>query len=298
MIYPTTVILATSEEKPKLDTWAILQKAARRAGEGGLAGAAAMAINVCSLMWIRTTINYQYRYGTSMGVAFKTLYKDGGIPRFYRGLIPALIQGPLSRFGDTAANTGTLAALDAFEFTEKLPVAAKTVAASVAAALFRILLMPVDTFKTTMQVEGKDGLKKLFAKAKAVGPPAFFHGSIAAASATFVGHYPWFFVYNYLSATLPRYNDTLSKLARSAFIGFCASAISDTCSNSIRVVKVYKQASTEAITYPEVVRRVIKEDGIVGLFGRGLSTKILANGLQGLMFSVLWKMIDEKLFKK
>jgi hypothetical protein len=83
-------------------------------------------------------------------VAFKTLYKDGGIPRFYRGLIPALLQGPLSRFGDTAANTGTLAALDAFEMTADLPVAAKTVAASVAAALFRILLMPVDTVKTTM----------------------------------------------------------------------------------------------------------------------------------------------------
>ena len=111
-----------------------------------------MAINVCSLMWIRTAINYQYRYGTSTTEAFKTLYKDGGIPRFYRGLIPALIQGPISRFGDTAANTGTLAALDAFEATENLSVGVKTVAASVAAALFRIGLMPVDTFKTTMLV--------------------------------------------------------------------------------------------------------------------------------------------------
>jgi len=96
-----------SGEKPKLDTWGILSKAARRAGEGGLAGAAAMFINVGSLMWMRTTINYQYRYGTTTMVALRTLYKDGGIPRFYRGLLPALIQGPLSRFGDTAANTGT-----------------------------------------------------------------------------------------------------------------------------------------------------------------------------------------------
>lgn len=72
------------------------------------------------------------------------------ICRFYRGLLPALIQGPLSRFGDTAANTGTLAAMDAFDLTKDLPVGAKTVAASTAAALFRIALMPVDTFKTTM----------------------------------------------------------------------------------------------------------------------------------------------------
>ena len=141
---------APAAEKPKIDTWAILSNAAKRAGQGGLAGAAAMGINVCTLMWMRTTINYQYRYGTTTMVALKTLYADGGIPRFYRGLIPALIQGPLSRFGDTAANTGTMAALDAFELTADMPVAAKTVAASVAAGLFRIALMPIDTLKTTM----------------------------------------------------------------------------------------------------------------------------------------------------
>jgi hypothetical protein len=66
----------------------------------------------------------------------------GGIPRFYKGLLPALLQGPLSRFGDTAANTGALAAFDAFESTADLPVSVKTVGASVAAALFRIVLMP------------------------------------------------------------------------------------------------------------------------------------------------------------
>lgn len=147
------------------------------------------------------------------------------------------------------------------------------------------------------QVEGKDGLSKLIAKVSTKGPQTLFHGSIAAAAATFVGHYPWFFVYNYLSEKLPRANDTATKLARSALIGFCASAISDTCSNSIRVVKVYKQANTESVSYPEALRRIIKEDGLGGLFGRGLQTKIIANGLQGLMFSVLWKLIDEKLFK-
>lgn len=287
-----------SSPKPKLDSMAILTKAAKRAGEGGLAGAAAMFINVASLMWMRTTINYQYRYGTTTMEAFRTLYKDGGIPRFYRGLLPALIQGPLSRFGDTAANTGTLAALEAWEFTANLPVGFKTVAASFAAGMFRIALMPVDTFKTTMQVEGKDGIAKLLTKAKTAGPSTFFQGALAAAGATFVGHYPWFFVYNYLNATLPKYDVMYQKLLRSAFIGFCSSAISDTCSNSIRVLKVYKQANTEAITYPEALKRVLKEDGIGGLLGRGLKTKIMANGMQGLMFSVLWKLIDDSFFKK
>lgn len=149
------------------------------------------------------------------------------------------------------------------------------------------------------QVEGKDAVKKLFEKFRANGIRTFYQGALASAAATFVGHYPWFFVYNYLSAVLPKYDDTLKKLGRSAFIGFCASAISDTCSNSIRVVKVYKQANTkEVLSYQECIKRIIQEDGVAGLMGRGLQTKIIANGLQGLMFSVLWKLIDEQFFKK
>ena len=77
--------MSSSEAPPAkapVDVYAVLAKAARRAGEGGLAGAAAMGINVCSLMWIRTTINYQYRYGTSTSVAMKKLYSEGGIPRY------------------------------------------------------------------------------------------------------------------------------------------------------------------------------------------------------------------------
>jgi len=149
-----------------------------------------------------------------------------------------------------------------------------------------------------MQVEGKDGIKKLMAKFRTSGPSTFFQGALASAAATFVGHYPWFFVYNYLSSVLPKYDDTPRKLGRSALIGFCSSAVSDCCSNSIRVIKVYKQSNAEKISYPEALRRVLAEDGVMGLLGRGLQTKIIANGLQGLMFSVLWKLIDEQFFKK
>ena len=88
-------------------------------------------------------MNYQYRNGTSFPVALRTLYADGGIPRFYRGVLPALIQGPMSRFGDTAANTGMLTLMNSLESTKDLNVAYKTVAASAAAAVFRIFLMPV-----------------------------------------------------------------------------------------------------------------------------------------------------------
>ena len=62
------------------------------------------------------------------------------------------VQGPLSRFGDTAANAGTLSLLESYESTAHLNVGLKTLVASTAAAGFRIVLMPVDATKTIMQV--------------------------------------------------------------------------------------------------------------------------------------------------
>lgn len=287
---------STSKDALPLTLAEVLEKASKSAMRGGIAGACAMGANVGALMWMRTTMNYQYRNGTTFPVALRTLYAEGGIPRFYRGVLPALIQGPLSRFGDTAANTGMLTLMDSLESTQHLSVGVKTVGASAAAAIFRIFLMPVDTVKTTMQVTGS--FKPVVSKVKASGPTVLWHGSLAAASATFVGHYPWFFTYNYLSEKIPKQDTQLAEVGRRALIGFCSSAISDTCSNSIRVVKVYKQSHPDALTYPQVVRRVIQESGMFGLFFRGLETKLLANGLQGLLFSVLWKQFEDMLFKK
>lgn len=71
-------------------------------------------------------MNYQYRYGTTTTQATLTLYHDGGWTRYYQGLTAALIQGPVSRFGDTAANVGILALLDSNSFMKKLPALAKT----------------------------------------------------------------------------------------------------------------------------------------------------------------------------
>ena len=96
-------------------------------------------------------------------------------------------QGPLSRFGDTAANAGTLALLEDVDIN----IGLKTVCASTAAALFRIALMPIDAFKTSLQVEGKHAVGHLMAKVKANGPKVFYNGSLAASGATFLGHFPW-----------------------------------------------------------------------------------------------------------
>ena len=272
---------------------AILDKAMKRALGGGLAGAAAMFTQVGALMWMRTTMNYQYRNGGTTMNAWKTLYAEGGIGRFYRGVGPALIQGPLSRFGDTAANAGMLALLASYDETRNLPTIVKTMASSGAAAMWRINLMPIDTLKTTMQVNGADGVSKLRSKLRSGGPRVLYHGAMGAFAATYVGHFPWFATFNFLDERLPKYDDTFKKFGRNALAGFCSSAVSDTCSNSIRVLKTTRQTYETPISYTDAAKEIIAKDGLVGLFGRGLQTRIIANGMQGMLFTVIWKGLSE-----
>merc|ERR1712037_276987 len=117
-----------------------------------------------------------------------------------------------------------------------------------------------------------NGLKLLRQKV-AKSPTALYHGSMGAMSATFVGHYPWFVTYNTLQEKVPTPDGTAKKLVRNAGIGFAASLASDTTSNSLRVLKTYRQTSAEKLGYLQCAKNIIKSDGIVGLFGRGLKTR-------------------------
>jgi Mitochondrial carrier protein len=143
-----------------------------------------------------------------MTQATMTLYEDGGWKRYYQGISAALIQGPVSRFGDTAANAGILALLQSNPFMRKLPSPVQTVFASLAAAAFRMTLTPVDTVKTTLQTQGKSGMRILRARVyfllliymgwsdrlgyqiRRYGIGTLWYGAVATAAATFVGHYP------------------------------------------------------------------------------------------------------------
>ena len=114
---------------------------------GGIPGLIAMAVQVLALMWMRTLVNYQYSKGGSFGEAFTALYAEGGIPRFYNGLLPALITGPLSRFGDVAANEGILSLAANFGLAGGNLMWLVTMAASAGAAMWRIVITPVSNVK-------------------------------------------------------------------------------------------------------------------------------------------------------
>lgn len=55
-----------------------------------------------------------------------------------------------------------------------------------------MILTPVDTLKTTLQVQGASGTALLRQRIKTNGIGSLWWGAIATAAATFVGHYPWF----------------------------------------------------------------------------------------------------------
>ncbi|SCV70805.1 BQ2448_3567 [Microbotryum intermedium] len=275
------------------------RRALAKAGGGGLSGALAMIAQVLTLMPLRTTMNYQYRYGGSTISSVSALRSSGGYKRFYAGLGPALVQGPIARFGDTAANAGILALLESNPWLSKLPSPLQTAFASVAGALFRMILVPIDTLKTTMQTEGSSqAFVILKQRVKMYGLSTLWAGAFATAAASFIGSFPWFATYNFLSKNLPPAHSTLTNLSRQAFIGFSASVVSDTISNSLRVVKTYRQVNHNSIGYRKAARKIWSAEGWKGLFGRGLKTRILANGLQGLMFSVLWKLIQDTIERK
>lgn len=326
--------LSIAAPAPSVDVKAIVDKAAKKALGGGKAGALAAVVQVSTLMWLRTAMNYQYRYGGTLGSSLRDLYGEGvananadaseegdeagsnggaatvfaGISRLYQGYPFALVQGPLTRFGDTAANVGVLALLESFPETASLPLALKTAAGSVAAGAWRIVLMPVDTSKTAMQVEGREGLDRLYKRVLGgedgdggIDPSPLYQGALASAAATAAGHFPWFLTYNFVSDVVPmvsKEEDLLLFLGRAAFLGLTASCVSDCVSNSLRVVKTTKQTAglgeredgeSGEITYREALALIMEQDGLVGLFGRGLQTRLLTNAMQGAIFSVAWK---------
>ncbi|CAJ1952999.1 unnamed protein product [Cylindrotheca closterium] len=311
---PTIDMASAATVVAPIDWSAIFQKASKKALGGGKAGASAAVVQVFSLMWLRTSMNYQYRYGGNLLSSLQTLWQEGGIPRLYQGLPFALVQGPLTRFGDTAANVGVLTLLESIPETQTLPLPIKTVLGSIAAGSWRIILMPIDASKTAMQVEGAEGLSNLWNLTVAEGPGPLYQGALASAAATAVGHFPWYTTYNYLNQLLPeiaKTEDLFLSLARSALIGFSASCVSDVCSNSLRVIKTTKQTARlsekdksggdgdknsptrEDISYAQVVKLIIETDGLKGLFGRGLQTRLLTNSVQGAVFSVLWKYFQQ-----
>ena len=226
-------------------------------------------------MWLRTAMNYQYRNGGTLGDTLRLLHSEGGIGRLYQGVGFALLQAPLSRFGNTFANVAVLAMFSCF--APNVDIRTQTMVATAAASLWRLAFTPLDMFKTTLQVEGASAYGLLLRKVEEVrtgrdstshlfrfaanpcyffvacslslqlGPAVLWTGALGNAVASFVGSYPWFLTFNLLDSRLPPSN----LVVRAAIMGLVSTCLSDALSNSIRVIKTVKQTAKRDISYRE-----------------------------------------------
>ena len=71
----------------------------------GLIGLKISYLEICSLMWLRTIVNCQYKYGCDIKETLRMLNNEGGIKRYYRGFTLTIIYLPLLRFGDMSCNS-------------------------------------------------------------------------------------------------------------------------------------------------------------------------------------------------
>ena len=228
--HATAATLAAAGNKSPLDL------ALAKAFRGGVGGVAGGFVQVLTFMWLRTAMNYQYANGGNLQDALASLWRDGGIRRLYQGWNFALVQAPLSRFGDTFANAGVLALFASYGAEN---VAFASVIASGAGSLWKVVLMPVDAYKTTYQVRGPEAASVLWSRVEANGIGELYSGVFANLAANWVGSYPWFFTYNLVqqsnlfqsgggddAALLVALSPAAAALVRDALSGVCASAVS------------------------------------------------------------------------
>lgn len=103
----------------------------------------------------------------------------------------ALVQAPLARFVSTAANDGVEVFLGALDYTKEWGPGRTTIVAGFVVGLWRMIIMPIDTCKTVLQVDSVEGFRNLMRRVKAGKISVLYQGAIANALSAFLGHYPW-----------------------------------------------------------------------------------------------------------
>lgn len=259
----------------------------------GLSGSLAMSAQITSFMWLHTVMRYQYRHGTTALDTARTLYRDGGLMRFYRGYPFAMLNAPLIRFGSTATNQASLTFLDSMD--PEMPIWVKTLCASSGAAAWRVLFTPLDMMQTSLQVGGSSGRSDVGSKIRAHGPLVLWHGSSALYLSALIGHFSWFGVYNTLNRTWAEPVDPRTRAARDGAIGVLSTLVSDVSTNFLEVLKTQRQTTETSTRYLAAMSALVASDGLVGFLTRGLKTRLFINCVQGAFFTIVWNTVQRRM---
>lgn len=312
---------------------------------GGLAGMVAMGVSVVALMPLRTVMNYQLLTGAGFLEALKYLLaapspEGGGAPRglsrLYDGVSLALGMAVLCRFGDTFTNEWAVRALP----SEPIPVwgtepstcwqmpswALVSLCTATAYALWRLVLMPLDTLKIYVQTaqHSSGGPEALRKKVQANGFFVLFDGALATVGGAWWASLLFWGAFNALESVSVLVA-LCGETGRHGVIGFLAALFTDLGSNGFRVLKVSVQTSDTRCSYAEALRQaqakdaekiktaasgkaeegegsfLVLEDGLMAkLLGslcwlfRGLTPLLLLRCFQSLVFTTLWKSLERQ----
>lgn len=237
-------------------------------------------INTSLFLWLNTITQHQYKNGNNFKNTVAILYKNGGIPRFYNGFIPTVINTSCNRFLDYLTH----------ETIQVDNLFTKVFVGGILASALKIVITPLETYKVMNQIHGNKAFKLLKLRTKNNGIKSLWKGSNDIALTNFVEHIGWFNTYEYLDRKLPK---DMNVILRSGFLGLTSSVTTDVLSNHLKIVKTMKQ--TTNLNYNQIINEIIKKNGVQGLFLRGLSTKLMTNSLYGITFSLLYANLKKDL---
>jgi len=161
-----------------------------------------------------------------------------------------------------------------------LPTGIRTLLASAVAALWRVIILPLDTAKTMMAVGGPGSLGSLQLRIQDDGLGTLWTGAMWVAIAAIGGHFPWFVTFNYLSEKIPESRSRCNKNMRRALIGFCSAVVATLCTNPFHNYKVQSQfAGTSDFGSSSVTA--------------GFQLRIFTALLSSILFTVMWQEIQE-----
>ena len=260
-----------------------IYKSSTKAFKTGFAGG---AIQVTSLLWLRTANNYQYKHGTGLLDTMNTLYKEGGVLRFYRGYFPSLFLGSSIKFGEI--NAYYYSKQCNFNEMEKLMFISSI------SSLLKLAFVPIDTLDIFLQVEGKKGVQTLKNKVNSQGVRVLYYGLTPWITSNFISTFSWYNTHNYLDNKFKNYGkEGVEFNIKNGLIGLSASIVSDTITNPLRILKIYKQSNTSQVSYTETYKNIIETRGASELFLRGLKTRLMIHGLQNVFFTIVWKNLEK-----
>lgn len=231
----------------------------------------ATTVNTSLFLWLNTITHHQYNHGDSFVKTFRSLYKEGGFPRFYSAFLPTLVNSSSNRFVDYLSH----------ELIPTNNLTYKVFVGGLIASCFKTLITPLEGYKVISQRYGNRAHKIIRLNIRKQGLKTMWRGSTDNGLSNYVEHVTWFHTYD----TLDKRLSNMNVLLKSGFLGLTSSFTTDLMSNHLKIVKTMKQ--TTNLTYKQIIKDIIRKNGVKGLFVRGLGTKLLTNGFQSLVFSIL-----------